>query len=143
MALFRAANPVIRPLLASPLHGVLSKRLMLLTYTGQKSGRRITIPIGYFELEPGVVMAASSHFGWIPNLRTGPTVQLRIRGREHDAVPAVIEDPTEIAETLARFARRLPDQAKSLGLPSDRQPTPEELHAASLRFRLVLFRLAS
>jgi len=85
VALFRAANPVIRPLLASPLHRVLSKRLMLLTYTGRKSGRRITIPIGYFEWEPNVVLAASSHFGWIPNLRTGPTVQLRIRGRRRHA----------------------------------------------------------
>ena len=37
--LFRAANAVVRPLLGSRLHPVLSSRLMLLEYTGGKPGR--------------------------------------------------------------------------------------------------------
>lgn len=57
VALFRAANRLVRPLLASRLHGVLSRFLMLLTCTGRKSGRRITIPVGYFDREPGAVLA--------------------------------------------------------------------------------------
>ncbi|WP_327699305.1 hypothetical protein [Streptomyces sp. NBC_00459] len=36
---------------------MLSRFLMLLTCTGRKSGRRITIPVGYFDREPGAVLA--------------------------------------------------------------------------------------
>jgi len=41
-------NPLMRALLRSPLHGLLSGMLMLLSYTGRKSGKVYTIPIGYF-----------------------------------------------------------------------------------------------
>ncbi|WP_410606597.1 nitroreductase/quinone reductase family protein [Amycolatopsis sp. lyj-109] len=143
VALVRAANRVVRPLLASRLHGVLSRFLMLLTYTGRKSGRRITIPVGYFDWEPGMVLAATfAQSTWIPSLRTAPTVHLRIRGRECEAVPTVIEDRAAITELLAEFAeRKSPREAKMLGLPGDREPTPEELSEAAGRSRFVLFRL--
>ncbi|HUR07574.1 MAG TPA: hypothetical protein VM347_33875 [Nonomuraea sp.] len=59
VALFRAANRLVRPLLASRLHGILSRFLMLLTYTARKSGRRITVPVGYFDWEPGTVSPRS------------------------------------------------------------------------------------
>jgi hypothetical protein len=139
VALFRTMNRLIRPLLASPLHGILSKRLMLLTYTGRRSGRRITIPIGYFDGEPGTVLALSSTTTWVSNLRDGRTVRLRIRGRDHDAVPTVLQD----TETFARFVEDSPGAAKITGLPADRKPTPEELHAAAQKAHLVKFRLAA
>ncbi|MFD9510674.1 nitroreductase/quinone reductase family protein [Streptomyces mirabilis] len=116
---------------------------MLLTYTGRKSGRRITIPVGYFDWEPGTVLASTfAHSTWIPNLRTGPTGRLRIRGRDYEAVPTVIEDHTAITELLGVFAdRKSPREAKMVGLPGDRKPTPEELHEAGAPRRFVLFQL--
>lgn len=54
---FKAANTVVRPLLHSRLHGVLSGRLMLLDYTGRKSGRQYTFPVGYFSWDGGDVLA--------------------------------------------------------------------------------------
>jgi len=57
VAFVRAANRLVRPLVTSRLHRILSRFLMLLTYTGRKSGRRITIPAGYFDWEPGTVLA--------------------------------------------------------------------------------------
>ena len=35
---FASANAVLRPLLRSPLHRIVSGRLMLLSYTGGKTG---------------------------------------------------------------------------------------------------------
>ncbi len=142
----RKANKVIRPLLASRFHKVLSGRLMLLTYNGRKSGREYTIPIGYFDWDPGTVLAMSSQLGWIPSMRSGPTVRLRIRGREHSAVPTVIEEDTQVAAVLREFVNRTgPKAAKGLmlGLPGDRQPTDEEVLAAAAKTRLVRFRLTS
>jgi hypothetical protein len=58
--IFKAANMVVRPLLRSRLHGVLSSRLMLLDYTGRKTGRRYTFPVGYFPWDDGAVLAFSA-----------------------------------------------------------------------------------
>ncbi|MFD7407371.1 nitroreductase/quinone reductase family protein [Streptomyces sp. NPDC059866] len=146
MKFFRAANKVVRPLLASRFHRPLSGRLMLLTYNGRRTGREYTVPIGYSDWDPGTVLAMSSQLSWIPSMRGDPTVTLRIRGRDHQAVPTVIEDEQGITDTLREFARRNgPKAAKGLmlGFPGDRQPTEEELHTAAGKARLVRFHLTS
>ncbi|MER5899429.1 hypothetical protein ABT150_04760 [Streptomyces mirabilis] len=57
-------------------------------------------------------------------------------------MPTVIEDSTTITELLAEFAdRKSPREAKTVGLPGDRKPTPEELHEAGEPSRFLLFRL--
>jgi hypothetical protein len=43
----RAINPPVKSLIRSPLHWPASRRLALITYTGRRSGRRYTIPVGY------------------------------------------------------------------------------------------------
>jgi hypothetical protein len=60
---FRAANTVVRPLLCSRLHGVLSGRLMLLDYTGGKTGRQYSFPVGYFSWDGGDVLASAPEGG--------------------------------------------------------------------------------
>ncbi|MDX3162625.1 hypothetical protein QBA74_22465 [Streptomyces scabiei] len=142
--IFRAANKVVRPLLASRFHKPLSGRLMLLTYNGHRTGREFTVPIGYFDWDPGTVLAMSSQLGWIPSMRQGSAVRLRIRGQDHGAVPTVVEDPEEVAALLAEFGRRKgPKAAKGLmlGLPGDRQPTGDELRTAAAKTRFVCFRM--
>jgi hypothetical protein len=41
----RLMNKFPAMLLRSPLHGLMSKRFLLLTFTGRKSGRKHTIPV--------------------------------------------------------------------------------------------------
>ncbi len=43
----RFFNPVMSALLRLPLHGLLSRQVFLLTYTGRRSGRQYTLPVGY------------------------------------------------------------------------------------------------
>lgn len=43
----RVVNPVVRAVLRSPAHGLLSGHLALLTVTGRRSGRAFTFPVGY------------------------------------------------------------------------------------------------
>ena len=40
-------NPLLKGLLRSPLHSVVSDRLALITITGRRSGREFTFPVGY------------------------------------------------------------------------------------------------
>jgi hypothetical protein len=47
-------NPVVIPLLKSPLHGLMSADVMLVTLTGRRSGRTYTRPVSYRQGEAGV-----------------------------------------------------------------------------------------
>ena len=140
---FRAANTVVRPLLRSRLHNVLSGRLMLLDYTGGKTGRRYSFPVGYFRWDGGDVLAFSTG-GWPRHIRGASVVRLLIRGRWHDAAPTVISDTNDKAAMLAEFARRNGPRAARglmLGLPGDRQPARHELAAAAAKTTITRFAL--
>lgn len=79
------ANRVVRPLLRSPLHRLVSGRLALITVTGRRSGREFTFPVTYYAEEGGVRIEVGwpDQKLWWRNLRgEGGPVRLRIRGVE-------------------------------------------------------------
>jgi hypothetical protein len=78
-------NRVTRPLLRSPAHGLLSKRLLLITVTGRRSGRVFTIPVSYLDRGDTILIepSAPERKVWWRNLRgAGAPVTLRLRGRD-------------------------------------------------------------
>ena len=80
----RMVNPLVRGLLRSPAHGLLSRRLLLITVTGRRTGRRFTIPVGYRETDGGIEVAVGwpGRKRWWRNLRGGAPVVVRLRGEE-------------------------------------------------------------
>ena len=81
----RTLNRITRPLLRSPAHSVLSDRLLLLTFTGRKTGRRYTIPMNYTERGDTIVLVpqAPERKTWWRNLRgEGAPVRVRLRGED-------------------------------------------------------------
>ena len=81
----RVGNPAVRLLLRSPLHGVLSRGLALITVTGRRTGRSYTIPVGYRRSGDRVTIVVGwpERKRWWRNLRgAGAPVRLRIRGEE-------------------------------------------------------------
>jgi hypothetical protein len=141
--IFKYLNPFMRFLLHSPFNGIFSGRLMLLSYTGGKTGQRYTTPVGFFMWSDDTVLAFSrSH--WPLYVRDGEEVRLFVHGIWYDAEPSLVETAEERAQILDEFiqryglgaARHLP-----IGLPRDRQPTEKDLQASAVRIRIVLFRL--
>jgi hypothetical protein len=129
--LFKAINPIMKALLRSRLHRLLSGTLMLLTYTGRKTGVSYTIPIGYFVWDKDELMAFSSARWWM-NVRDGKPVTLLLQGQQAEAIPAVIHERAAVINTLEKFIERLgaPTARKlMLGLPADREPTQADLQA--------------
>jgi hypothetical protein len=43
------ANPFVRLILRSPLHGLMSAALLLISYRGRKSGRKYSLPVQYVQ----------------------------------------------------------------------------------------------
>jgi len=56
----RAVNRFLSLLLRSPPHGVLSDGVLLLGFTGRKSGRRYTTPINYLRDGGAVLLTTDS-----------------------------------------------------------------------------------
>jgi hypothetical protein len=80
----RAANPLIKGLLRSPFHPLVSGRLALITVVGRRSGREYTFPVGYSESNGTVLVIVGwpARKRWWRNLVESAPVRLRLRGVE-------------------------------------------------------------
>lgn len=113
--LYRIINPIMALLLRSPLHSLLSKSLMLLSFTGRKSGKRYSVPVGY--MQAGQDLFVFTHSKWGKNLSGGVPVTLRLRGRNVAGTATLIADRAKIAEIVQMFvARNGAAMAQRLGL---------------------------
>lgn len=99
-------NPLMKALLRSPVHGLVSDTLLLITYTGRKSGRTYTTPVGYEELDGTLYVTSQTDRVWWKNLRGGAEVEVRLRGDRRVGHAEVIEDNESVADYLLGFVDR-------------------------------------
>jgi len=98
--LLRRANRLIAALLRSPLHGLLSRDVLLLRYAGARSGRSYALPLSYVVLDGRTYLCTRSSRWW-RNLRSTPRVELRLRGQRVGASATVLDPASD--EALAGF----------------------------------------
>jgi F420H(2)-dependent quinone reductase len=109
------ANDFVALALRSPLHAVLGAT-MLITVTGRKTGKKITLPVNYNRVGNIVWVISSRDRTWWRNLVGGAEVGLRMKGQDVTAFGEAIVDEAAVAAQLIEYARRLPGSARSLGL---------------------------
>jgi hypothetical protein len=87
-------NPIVRTVLRSPAHRLLSHRLLLLTYCGRVTGRTHTIPLGYERSDDRLTVPIGRAPGkrWWRNVRGGADVTVRLAGVDHPAHADAIID---------------------------------------------------
>ena len=97
----KIGGPIVRLMLRSPLHSLISKNVMLLTVTGRKSGKRYVIPVGYVREGDRVTTSTLRGNRWWKNLHGGAPVSLRIEGQEfRGTAEIVVDDQAAIAAIL-------------------------------------------
>ena len=132
--LFVVVNPIVGFLLRSPMHGFWSKSLLLITFTGNKSGRQYTTPVRYIRVGNLIRCFTSSENMWWRNLRGGADVMLRVQGEDKKFRATAIEnDPDRIREALVHYLRKYPQDAAyhKIRLNKDRTLVTEDLDHAS------------
>jgi deazaflavin-dependent oxidoreductase (nitroreductase family) len=111
-SLFVIINPVMRLLLRSPMHPLMSSSLMLITYTGRKSGKVYTTPVRYLRTNSSIQCFTSADTQWWRNLRGGAEVTLTIQGEDKSFLAKVIEnDPESTREALRHYLTVFPQDA--------------------------------
>ena len=139
--LFKIMNPLMKALLYSPFHGGVSKSLMLLSFTGRKSGKKFTIPVGYLRKDNTLIVF--THSNWWKNLRDGAPVTLRIQGKKANGVGRPVSDPAAIkAMVHDLIAANGEARARQMGFwVEDAHTSPEEIQKAVAGTTFIHIRL--
>jgi hypothetical protein len=141
-SIYRLLNPTINALLRSPLHGILSWRVMTVHYTGRKSGQRYATPVSYFRDGDRVVCFTNGR--WRHNFREPRSVRLQIAGASLQgtalASPATL--PANVA-TMSRYFAAVRADAKFYGVGFDEQGAPDQqaVERAAVGMTMIAIRL--
>ncbi len=131
--LFVVINPLMRLVLSSPLHFVVSGSLLLMRYRGRRSGIWRTTPLRYVEDGDVLRCFSSQNTQWWRNLQGGAKVTLTVRGKRLDCEATVVTDQERARALLAAYLDEFPQDAAyhEVSLTPSRQPEPESLARAA------------
>lgn len=118
-------NPIMKWILKSPLHSLMSGSTMLVTFKGRKSGKVYTTPVNYLEIGDALYTISSRDRVWWRNLREGAEVELRFRGEEVSAEAVAIEELGKVEAELSTFLKAAPKRAKYFGVQVDTSGVPD------------------
>jgi deazaflavin-dependent oxidoreductase (nitroreductase family) len=108
----RVMNFVPSTILRSPLHRVMSRSTMLLTFTGRRTGRSYTIPVVFYQ--DGDKLLVTTDSGWWHNLAAGAEVVVRLSGRDERGLAVAEPDPERVLVVLQEMVRRYPGRYRRL-----------------------------
>jgi deazaflavin-dependent oxidoreductase (nitroreductase family) len=113
----KIANPFVRLILRSPLHGLMSAAVLSITYRGKKSGKEYTLPVQYAQEGKVIyiVPGKPEQKTWWRNLRGGAPVKLTLRGKSVSGQALVLQgesDSQRIAEALLLYLQKFPMTAQ-------------------------------
>src|SRR5579884_1954900 len=128
----KALNAIFSMILRSPLHGRLSKRFMLLSFKGRKSGKRYTLVVGY--MREGDEIEVISPRGWWKNLRgENRAVRMLLEGKWRAGIAEVFHGDETVVEATLRFMQISPALVRMyrVELEDDGWPKRESVRQAT------------
>ena len=134
-ALLRAVNPAVKFLLGTPLGGGIRRQMMVLNFTGRKSGRQFSVPVSAHRLDNTLYALASA--GWTANFRDGANAEVLWDGKKTTMRGELIRDPATVADLSHRVAEsygaKKAQRMMGLKFRDDRVPSLEEFTEAAQR----------
>ena len=136
-------NAIIRWVLQSPLHRLLSGRTILLKYNGRSSGKAYAVPVNYFQDGDRLTVVSMRSRTWWRNFRDGLSIQVVLQRREREAFGISIEAEDEVAEHLLRVLNANPQIARyfQVGLDPSGRPKAEDVEREASNRVIVLLEL--
>ncbi len=104
--MMKRINVPMRAVLGLPFRTPLSRRLMLVSYTGRKTGRAYRQPVSY--VRDGDTLLTPGGGRWTLNLRDGDQVGLRLDGHDVVARPELVRDADEVDRLLRQMLTKNP-----------------------------------
>jgi hypothetical protein len=103
----RLRDGFVAAMLRSPLHRFLSGSLLLISFTGRRTGQEHSRPVMFAEDEGGLIIFVGhpEKKVWWRNLSEGTPVRVRVRGLELEGCGEVVRGDSSLA---ARYIERFP-----------------------------------
>jgi hypothetical protein len=133
----RYFNPFMRLVLGSRAHRMMSGRLILLSFTGRRTGRSYLTPVSY--VREGTDLLVPGGGAWWKNLTSG-TARVRLQGTWYVVTPEVIREPVALSAVLGRMLAINPAIAVFTGIRpgSDGRPFAKSLERERRRGFVVV-----
>ncbi|OBH85437.1 hypothetical protein [Mycobacterium scrofulaceum] len=142
-ALMRIVNPMLGFLLRTPLAGPARKQLMVLSFTGRKTGRPFSIPLSAHVIDGQLYALTGAP--WKQNFRDGAPAQVVYDGKTTAMRGELIRDRAIVSDLFLRCAESYGVQRaqRMIGLKfrDHRIPTRDEFAEAVDRMHLGAVRL--
>lgn len=103
-----------KAILRSPLHPLMSRRFLILSFNGRKTGRRYHLPVAYFRRNGEVIMTTDSR--WWRNLQGGKPVELRLAGRWLSGTGWAVSEDSAVEPALRDLIASQPSYAGPAGM---------------------------
>src|SRR6266700_6852607 len=128
--IMRVVNVPMRAALSLPFATPLSANLMLISYTGRKTGKAYRQPVSY--ARDGETLLTPGGGRWTLNLGDGRPVRIRLRGRDVAARPELVTDAAELERLLGVITEKNPRAARFIPIPRrpDGRLDPDTLDTA-------------
>jgi hypothetical protein len=142
-AFLRVVNPIIKLLLRTPFAGPARDQLMVVNFTGRKSGRPYSLVLSAHVID-GVLYAMTGAV-WKNNFRDGAPAQVLHNGKTTTMRGELITDKAHVADLYARCAEgygvKPAERAMGLGFRDHQMPTREQFAEAveELGLRAIRF----
>lgn len=133
-------NTIMTAVLRAPLlHRVISSQMMLITFTGKKSGKRYTTPVGYLREGDSVTFLTKRFRQWWRNFQEAAPVELRIEGKDYKGIAQAITDETSLLPLIAHSMEVHPRETQiyEVGLDANGKPKLEDLRALAPKVVVV------
>jgi hypothetical protein len=142
-ALLRVVNPTMKLLLRTPFAGPARNQLMVVSFTGHKSGRHYSIPLSAHLIDN--ILYAMTAATWKYNFRDGATAHVLHDGKTRTLHGKLITDNALVADLYSRLAEsygvKRAERSMGLKFPHQHIPTRDDfaeavdrLHLAAIRF---------
>ena len=132
-------NPMMAWILRSPLHGMMSGSVMLVQFTGRKSGKHFETPVNYVRSGNDLLTISSRDRSWWRNLRGGGQATLVLQGKPVTATGQTAETDELVAAWLDEMLAVAPQYGGYLKIGKDEagHPNPDDV-AQAARSRVVV-----
>jgi deazaflavin-dependent oxidoreductase (nitroreductase family) len=121
-------NDFMSWVLRSPLHGMLSNGMMLITVTGRKTGKTYITPVGYYEEGGYLWVITSRERTWWRNLQGGAKVGLLLKRKPVHGTAEIELDEKSVEARMVQYLRHVPQAAKPMSIRvENKMPNAEDI----------------
>jgi hypothetical protein len=114
-------NPLVRFLAHTPLHKLVDEGVLLVTFTGRKSGRTISVPVNYLQKGKEIHIISLRSRNWWRNLKGGASVEVLLNGRQLNGWAVLMMDKQNVSAELKLFCEANPKYPQYVGINRDEQ----------------------